>query len=104
MRLKELGYNVIPIERCPFDALTKDNKVIIITGIGIGRYNEIMLEKAKVMTNLSKITERYSVYFVEKCIEKQNLEGTPLIGSDELNKIEGSEDILELIFERRAAP
>ena len=99
IRLKEIGYEVIPTIKCPFDALTKDSRNLIITGVG--KYDKATLHKARTMTNISKITERYAVFFIEKRIGKQNLEGTPLIRKDELKEIGDSEEILRLICERK---
>jgi len=97
-QLKELGYNVVPTIHCPFDALTKDSKVLIITGVG--KPNKKVTEKARALSNLSKITEYYSVMFLEKMLRKSNLEGTPIIHTAELKKIADSKDIITLISER----
>ena len=97
-QLQGLGYNVVPTKHCPFDALTKDKSVLIITGIS--KANKKTIEKARVMFNISKITEHYSVMFLEDKVRKPNLEGTPIIHTGELKKIEDSEDILTLISER----
>jgi putative transcriptional regulator len=97
-QLRILGYDVVPTRRSPFDALTKDKKVLIITGIS--EPNKLAVEKARIMTNISKITEQYSVMFLEKFPNKDNLEGTPVIHKGELEQIADSEDIITLISER----
>lgn len=97
-QLRTLGYNVVPTAYCPFDALTKDSDVLIITGVGI---NKLAADKARTMANISKITERYSVLFLDKSVSKENLEGTPIINKKELEKIEDSEEIITLISERQ---
>ncbi len=98
-QLRDIGYEIIPINRCHFDALAQDNKVLIITGVE--KHGKHLKDKARAMTNISKITERYSVVFLDKeHLSKSNIEGTPIIGSRELSEIDDSEDILELIFER----
>ena len=97
--LRGLGYNVLPTIQCPFDALTNDSEVLILTGIG--EVNQRFSEKAKMMTNLSKITERYSVIFLKKHINRSNLEGTPVIHISELEKMDDGEDVISLIAERR---
>ncbi len=98
-QLKDIGYEIIPINKCHFDALTQDSRVLILTGVE--KHSRYLKNKARAMTNISKITERYSVVFIDKAhLSKNNIEGTPIIGSKELLKIEDSEDILELIQER----
>jgi putative transcriptional regulator len=97
-QLRTLGYDVVPTVQCPFDALSKDSEVLIITGISEKDKNTA--GKARAMTNISKITERYSVIFMDKGLTKNNLEGTPIIKRAELRKMADSEDILTLISER----
>ena len=97
-QLRILGYNVVPTTRCPFDALTNDSDVLIITGVDY--HNKKPIEKARIMTNISKITERYSVIFLDKSSSKDNLEGTPVIKKSELEKINDGEEIITLISER----
>jgi putative transcriptional regulator len=97
-QLQGLGYNVVPTDHCPFEALTKDNKTLIITGIS--KKDKTTIEKARIIHNISKITEKYSVIFLEKEYRKSNLEGTPVIHKKELNKIADSEEIITLISER----
>ena len=100
-QLKEIGYEIIPINKCHFDALTQDSKVLILTGVD--KETRYLKNKARAMSNISKITERYSVVFIDKAhLTKNNIEGTPIIGRKELAKIDDSEDILELIHERSA--
>lgn len=98
-QLKDLGYNVVPIAHCPFDALSKDKRILIITGI-CGQ-NKRIAEKARVMSNISKITEHYSVMFLDRGFKRENLEGTPIICKEELKKLADSDDIITLISERR---
>ena len=97
-KLNEIGYRVVPILKCPFNALTKDKKTLILTGVE--RYAMSLVKKAHIVTNLSKVTEKHSVFFVDYS-EKQNLEGTPLISIGELKKINDPEKIVELILERK---
>ena len=98
-QLESLGYNVVPTKRCPFDALTKDKKALIITGIS-GK-NSVIAEKARAIHDLSKITEHFSVIFIDKDLNKDNLEGTPVINIRELKRISDSDDVISLISERR---
>jgi putative transcriptional regulator len=97
-RLNALGYNILPTTKSPFDALTKDEKTLILTSVE--HYDGTLKKRARVVTNISKVVEKHSVIFVEKS-KKISLEGTPLIGKKELSKIDDSEGILELILERK---
>lgn len=96
--LEQVGYKIIPMERCPFEALSKDKKRILLTCVH--RYDKKLIKKAHMISSISKITERYAVVFTDKEINKMNIEGTPLIVRKELKKIRGPEEILDLIIER----
>jgi putative transcriptional regulator len=96
--LNDLGYRIMPTCKSPFDAVTKDNKTLILTSVE--RRDGTLKKRAKVVTDISKIVERHSVIFVEKS-RRLNLEGTPLIDKAELKKIDDSEKVIELILERK---
>ncbi len=96
--LNRIGYKVVPVMKCPFNALTKDKKTLILTGVE--KYDKQLIKKAGAVMNISKVTEKHSVFFV-KSSEKQNLGGVPLIKISELKKADDPESIVELILERK---
>lgn len=96
--LKDAGYTIIPMGRCPFEAVSKDREKILLTCVQ--RYNQKILQKARVVGSISKITEKRAVLFTDKKGTKDNIEGTPLIIKKELRNLRGPEEILELILER----
>ena len=96
--LKELGYSVVPTIRCPFDALAKEEDMLLLTGIG---ENPQMTErKARAVGNISRVTEKKSVIFVSQKITSKDIGGTPLITRDELRRADDADDVLELILQR----
>jgi putative transcriptional regulator len=96
--LNVIGYRIMPTQKSPFDAVTKDQKTLLLTSVE--RMDGTLKKRARVVTNISKIVERHSVIFVEKS-RKLNLEGTPLIDKTELKNIDDPEKIIELILERK---
>jgi len=96
--LKQVGYEIIPMERCPFEAVSKDKERVLLTCVH--KYNKKLLKKAQIVSSISKITEKQAVFFTEGEVNRTNIEGTPLIIKKELRRIRGPEEILELIFER----
>ncbi len=96
--LKDAGYTIIPLGRCPFEAVSKDREKILLTCVQ--RYNQNIQKKAKIVGSISKITEKRAVLFTDKKGTKDNIEGTPLIIKKELRHLRGPEEILELILER----
>ena len=96
--LYELGYSIMTTNKSPFDALTKDDKTLILTSFG--RSESLLAKRAKIVSNISKIVQKHSVMFVERS-RRRSLEGTPLIDRKELKKIDDSDGVMELILERK---
>ena len=86
------------MERCPFEAVSKDKKKILLTCVD--KYDKKLLKKAQVVSSISKITEKHAVLITDKEVHKTNIEGTPLIVKRELKKARDPEEILDLIVER----
>ena len=97
-RLKVLGFSIVPTTRCPFEALSKDKHILILTGLG--KDESKLKDKAMAVADISKVTERCSVIFIEKAKSKHNIGGTPIIGKDELRKINESIILYELVSAR----
>jgi putative transcriptional regulator len=96
--LHELGYTIITLGKCPFEAVSKEREKILLTCVQ--HYDSKIKQKAKVVSNISKITEKQAVFFTDKKGIKNNIEGTPLIIREELRKLKDPEEIIELIIER----
>ena len=99
--LQNVGYKIIPMDRCPFEALSKEKEKILLTCVQ--EYNKKLKEKAHFMSSISKIMEKYAVVFTDKDVSKKNVEGTPIIMKKELKKIRDPEDVFTLILERITA-
>jgi len=102
--LREIGYSVVPTIRCPFDALASEQDLLLLAGIG--ESPEMVTRKARVVGNISRVTEKKSVIFVQDKPAKEEIEGTPIITKDELRRADDADDVLELILlrERRRRP
>jgi putative transcriptional regulator len=96
--LTHIGYTIRPTQKAPFEALTVDRDVLILTGLG--RDESKIKEKARVVHDISQITGKESVIFIERTRSRQTLEGTALIGKDELRKIDESGMLRRLVSER----
>ncbi len=96
--LKQVGYEIIPMDRCPFDAVSKDKDKVLLTCVH--KNDKQLIRRAQIVGSISKITEKHAVLFTEGKIKKYNIEGTPLIVKKELKKLRGPEEIIELIIER----
>lgn len=96
--LKGIGYSVVPTIRCPFDALASEKDLLLLTGIE--EDPKMTARKARVVGNISRVTERKSVIFVRQETSLESIEGTPLITREELRKADDADDVLELILQR----
>lgn len=99
--LQDVGYRIIPMDRCPFEALSKEKEKILLTCVQ--EYNKKLADKAHFMSSIAKITKRHAVVFTDKDVMKKNVEGTPVIAKKELKKIHDPDDVLTLILERLSA-
>jgi putative transcriptional regulator len=99
--LQDVGYRIIPMDRCPFEALSKEKEKILLTCVQ--EYNRKLVDKAHFMSSIAKITKRHAVVFTDKDVMKKNVEGTPVIVKKELKKIHDPEDVLTIILERLSA-
>jgi putative transcriptional regulator len=100
-KLAGLGYTVVPTRKCPFDAISESNVKAMIILTGVGQANKAFLQKARVMSNISRITEREGVLFLDRRMSRENIGGTPVISRDELKHISDEDNIVRLIQERR---
>jgi putative transcriptional regulator len=96
--LEHVGYKVIPLERAPFEAVSKGKRKILLTCVD--EYNKKLLKKAQVVSSISKVTEKHAVLIIDKDVNKTSIEGTPLIVKKELKKAREPEEILNLVLER----
>ena len=96
--LRKSGYTIIPMGRCPFEAVSKEREKILLTCVQ--RYDKKLQQKAEILSSISKITEKRAVLITDRKGTKQNILGTPLVIHDELRKIHDPEELLELILER----
>lgn len=92
--LENLGFTVLPTTQAPFDALSQDKSVTILTGIS--EYSETMVRRAKLVGSISSVTETQSVFIVDNA-KHENIGGTVVVEKDELRKVGDSEELVELI-------
>jgi putative transcriptional regulator len=96
--LRKIGYTIIPLGRCPFEAVSKEHEKILLTCIQ--PYDKKIIRKAQVVSSISAITEKQAVLFTDRKGNHDNIRGTPLIIKRELRRLKDPEDIMDLILER----
>jgi len=96
--LREIGYSVVPTRKSPFDALAKEDETLLLTGIGQDPLST--QKKAKVVGNISRVTEKRSVIIIQKKAGFEEIAGTPIVTKDELRRADDSDDFMDLILKR----
>jgi len=97
--IERLGYKVIPIHRCPFEAISKESKNILLTVAQ--KYSVSLREKARMVRSIAEIAEKHAVIFIDKCVDgKRNIEGMPMIEKRELRQMKDPSEVMELVIER----
>lgn len=102
-RLAQLGYRIVLTERSLFDAVGQDaarEQDLILAGVG--ELHPEMVERARALQSIGSVVEREVVFIVRDRKSREQVEGTAVIGQDELARMDATSDVLELI--RRRAP
>ncbi len=98
-KLVDIGYDVYLTTKCPFDALSKDSREVMLTGVE--KVERKIRYKAASFRVLSRIFEKKAFIVVEN-YSKEVVAGVPVIKKEELMDMEKSDDVKKLIEERSA--
>jgi putative transcriptional regulator len=99
--LRKLGYQVAQTPKCPFDALARDAGIVILTGMA--PRGRDALSRARIISQISRVAERYSAFFVKR-VEKDRyrVTGIPFIELRELKDTKTPEDMVNLIKDKES--
>ncbi len=97
-QLLSMGFTVTPINRGPFDALTRNKNVVILTGMDSD--DEKMMQRAVVVSDISRLVGRHSVIIVEKKHGRDNVKSTAIVSKEELNKMEDKNELTDVVMSR----
>jgi putative transcriptional regulator len=101
--LKDLGFDVIPTLHSPFDALSQDSSSSTTILTGVDRYSKAMEKRAELLSSISAVTRTESVFIVDGCPDKEQIGDTVLIEKKELEKLDTSGELVDLIKCRKNA-
>ena len=93
-----MGFSVTPVTRSPFEALAQDSQILILTALG--KDENTILSKAASVSDISRITGRYSVLIIERGRGRENIGGTPLIDREELKSIDETYVLYDIVSSR----
>ena len=96
--LLDMGFTVTPVVRSPFEALTRNKDVVILTGLD--SEDEKLIQKAIIASDISRIVGKHSVIIVEKKRNVDNVESTAIVTKDELNKMDDKNELTDVVLSR----
>ncbi len=96
--LLDIGFSVTPVARSPFEALTKSNDVVILTGLDSDQ--EKLIQKAMIASDISRIAGKHSVVIVERKRGMENVESTAIVTKDELDDMDDKNELTDVVMSR----
>ncbi|WP_224447931.1 transcriptional regulator [Haloprofundus salilacus] len=103
--LTRAGFDMHPTMRAPFKAVGEDSDSREENLLaGHSAFTRSAKKRARIMSSLGAVTRTRSVYFVEKRTKRDSVEGTALVGCDELEAMDDPDDVRDLIRERAGEP
>jgi len=96
--LKTMGYSVQPTARCPFEAVTSDERMVLLTGVE--RYGPMLEKKADAVASVSRVIERRAVIITDRDARMKSVHEMPLMSRRELAGAEDRKKVLDMIKER----
>lgn len=97
--LIQIGFDVIPTTRSPFNAISQNDDLVILTGVS--KYSSTMLKKARLMSSLSIVTKTRSAVIVDGEVKMERIEETAIIEKKELESIYETSEFEDLIWEKQ---
>lgn len=98
-RLEGIGFDIHPVKRAPFEAVTKVNDDFMLTKIdNVGKK---ALTVIKIIKEFSDIASCSAFIVSGSPNAKENVDGVPIIKNSELENMENRVEFLEVLEERR---
>ncbi|MGV8118007.1 transcriptional regulator [Methanothrix soehngenii] len=98
--LLEIGFEVVPTAQAPFNAITREGKLVVLTGVG--KFSQSIIKKARLMSSLSSVARTKSVVIVDGETKLECIEETVLIEKRELEDIDETRDFEDLVAEKKS--
>jgi len=97
--LLEIGFEVVPTAQAPFNAITRDEDLVVLTGVS--KFCQSMLKKARLMSSLSAVAKTKSVVIVDGETKLECIEETAIIEKRELETIDQTQEFEDLVLEKQ---
>lgn len=97
--LLEIGFDVVPTAQAPFNAITRQGNLVVLTGVS--KFSQSMLKKARLMSSLSSVARTKSVVIVDGETKLECIDETALIEKRELEDIDQAREFEDLVAEKQ---
>jgi putative transcriptional regulator len=97
--LLEIGFEVFPTAQAPFNAITRDDDLVVLTGVS--KFSQTMLKKARLMSSLSSVARTRSAVIVDGETKLERVEETAIIEKKELEGIYDPLEFEDLVLEKQ---
>jgi putative transcriptional regulator len=98
-RLEEIGFEIHPIRKAPFDAVTKNQDEFMLTKVD--RKPKRTLKEIRIIKDVSDVASCTAFVVTDSSDAKESVDGIPIVKSSELNRMESSSEFLETLEHRR---
>lgn len=97
--LAAIGFKVYPTSQAPFNAITQDKNMVVLTGVS--KFTASMVKKARLMSSLSAVALTKSAVIVDGERKVERIDETVIIERRELDQIDKTHEFADLVMERR---
>lgn len=97
--LSRMGFKVFPTAQAPFNAVTRDDDLVVLTGIS--KFSQNMFKKAQLMSSLSTVARTQSAVIVEGESRVECIGDTAIIEKRELDTISRTSEFEDLVLEKQ---
>jgi putative transcriptional regulator len=98
--LLEIGFEVFPTGQAPFNAISIDEELVVLTGVS--KFSQSMLKKARLMSSLSSVARTQSAVIVEGESRLECIDETAIIEKNELETISKPSQFQSLVLEKQS--
>ncbi len=98
-RLSDIGFQVYPVKKAPFNALTVEAETVMLANIAREKLG-VLFKRARILKSISDTTKTSAFIVSDSAGVEDSLEGVPVVRKTELDEMEGSGELVERLEER----
>ncbi len=98
-RLEEIGFEILPARRAPFDAVTRGGDVLMLSKVD--KRPRRRIKEIRIIKEVSDVASCSAFLITESPDAMENCDGVPVVKRAELEKMESPGEFLEVLEDRR---